>query len=162
MPHLPAVTTYRAASARLPGTSHCDISQATSATASGHNTTSPSMSRLILVASSTVNDALTQTMRNQHQACLYWLCRYLEEELARRYRDAAPATLALLQDRCAALAAELALAESRVNAIQDVASLRGEGTSCYAAGCRTDCHHIWVPGTQGCPGNQDVQASKAD
>lgn len=53
--------------------------------------------------------------------------RYLEAELARRYRDAAPATLALLQDRCAALAAELALAESRVNAIQDVATLRGEG-----------------------------------
>ena len=52
---------------------------------------------------------------------------YLEEELARRYRDAAPATLALLQDRCDALAGELAQAQARVAAIQDVAALRGEG-----------------------------------
>lgn len=54
-------------------------------------------------------------------------CSYMEEELARRYRDAAPATLALLQGRCAALAGELAAAQARVAAIQDVASLRGEG-----------------------------------
>ncbi|CAL5218690.1 g399 [Coccomyxa viridis] len=52
------------------------------------------------------------------------LKRYLEEELAKKYRDAAPATLALLQDRCAKLSAELALAESKLHAMQDVTSLR--------------------------------------
>jgi hypothetical protein len=58
--------------------------------------------------------------------------RYLEEELARRYRDAAPATLALLQGRCAELAGELAAAQARVAAVQDVASLRGEGAHARA------------------------------
>ena len=43
------------------------------------------------------------------------------------YRDAAPATLALLAGRCNALGAELAGAEARLHSIQDVASLRGEG-----------------------------------
>ncbi len=54
--------------------------------------------------------------------------RYLEEELAKKYRDAAPATLALLQDRCAKLSAELALAESKLHAMQDVTSLRTAGS----------------------------------
>lgn len=49
---------------------------------------------------------------------------WLEEELARRYRDAAPATLALLQERCEGAAAELVAAESRLQAAEDVASLR--------------------------------------
>ena len=53
--------------------------------------------------------------------------RYLEEELAQKYRDAAPATLALLQDRCSQLSTELALAESKLHAMQDVASLRTAG-----------------------------------
>ena len=53
--------------------------------------------------------------------------RYLEEELAKKYRDAAPATLALLQDRCSQLSAELALAESKLHAMQDVTSLRTAG-----------------------------------
>lgn len=51
-------------------------------------------------------------------------CRYLEEELARRYRDAAPATLALLQERSNTLAAELAQSESKLHDMQDTASLR--------------------------------------
>lgn len=55
--------------------------------------------------------------------------RYLEEELARRYRDAAPATLALLQDRCNSLAAELTQAESKLHDMQDIASLRRLGIS---------------------------------
>ncbi|KAL0049185.1 hypothetical protein WJX82_008406 [Trebouxia sp. C0006] len=49
---------------------------------------------------------------------------WLEEELARRYRDAAPATLALLQERCEGVAAELVAAESRLQAAEDVTSLR--------------------------------------
>lgn len=54
-------------------------------------------------------------------------CRWLEEELARRYRDAAPATLALLQERCEGVAAELVAAESRLQAAEDVTSLRRAG-----------------------------------
>lgn len=57
-------------------------------------------------------------------------CRWLEEELARRYRDAAPATLALLQERCEGAAAELVAAESRLQAAEDVASLRRAGNNC--------------------------------
>ena len=60
------------------------------------------------------------------QKCLM-VRRYLEEELAKKYRDAAPATLALLQDRCSQLSAELALAESKLHAMQDVTSLRTAG-----------------------------------
>ena len=41
-------------------------------------------------------------------------CRYLEEELAQRYRDAAPATLTLLQRRCEDVAAELVAAEQQL------------------------------------------------
>lgn len=52
------------------------------------------------------------------------LRRYLEEELAARYRDAAPSTLALLQDRCTAVAAQLATAEQRLQKAGDVAALR--------------------------------------
>ncbi|BDA44188.1 Dynamin-related protein 5A [Coccomyxa sp. Obi] len=52
------------------------------------------------------------------------LKRFLEEELARRYRDAAPATLALLHERSNSLAAELAQSESKLHDMQDTASLR--------------------------------------
>jgi hypothetical protein len=55
------------------------------------------------------------------------LPRYLEDDLARRYRDAAPATLALLQERCNTLAGELKASESRLSNMQDVASLRRIG-----------------------------------
>ena len=58
--------------------------------------------------------------------------RWLEEELARRYRDAAPATLALLQERCEGAAAELVAAESRLQAAEDVTSLRRAGKSRFA------------------------------
>ena len=60
------------------------------------------------------------------------LCRWLEEELARRYRDAAPATLALLQERCEGAAAELVAAESRLQAAEDVTSLRRAGERCFS------------------------------
>ena len=52
------------------------------------------------------------------------LKRYLEDDLAARYRDAAPATLALLQERCVAVAAELNAAEDRLRRAGDVGSLR--------------------------------------
>jgi hypothetical protein len=53
--------------------------------------------------------------------------RFLEEELARRYRDAAPATLALLQERCEAVTSELVTAEAQLSASNDVAALRKWG-----------------------------------
>ncbi|MEW5303991.1 MAG: hypothetical protein WDW38_003211 [Sanguina aurantia] len=52
------------------------------------------------------------------------LKRFLEEELSRRYREAAPATLAVLQERCDAVSSELAAADVRLRATADVASLR--------------------------------------
>ncbi|KAI3431622.1 hypothetical protein D9Q98_004671 [Chlorella vulgaris] len=52
------------------------------------------------------------------------LRRFLEEELARRYRDAAPATLALLQERCESVARELVGADKKMEEAGDVVSLR--------------------------------------
>lgn len=52
------------------------------------------------------------------------LRRFLEEELARRYRDAAPATLALLQERCESVARELIAADKKLAEAGDVVSLR--------------------------------------
>ncbi|CAN6443614.1 unnamed protein product [Victoria cruziana] len=49
---------------------------------------------------------------------------YLESELQRRYKEAAPATLALLEQRCAEVALELARADTKLQATSDVASLR--------------------------------------
>lgn len=57
--------------------------------------------------------------------------RFLEEELARRYRDATPAMLALLQERCESAAAQLMTAEAQLNAAEDVASLRRAGTGMW-------------------------------
>lgn len=55
------------------------------------------------------------------------LSRFLEEELARRYRDAAPATLALLQERCELVAKELMAAGRKLEEAGDVVSLRRAG-----------------------------------
>ena len=53
--------------------------------------------------------------------------RYLEEELQRRYRDAAPSTLTVLQQRCELVAAELAAAEQNLLNASDVPALRRAG-----------------------------------
>lgn len=59
-----------------------------------------------------------------------WQCgRFLEEELARRYRDAAPATLALLQTRCEGITEELFSVDKQLKSSQDVAALRRAGTA---------------------------------
>ncbi|PSC67591.1 dynamin-related GTPase [Micractinium conductrix] len=52
------------------------------------------------------------------------LRRFLEEELAQRYRDAAPATLGLLQERCESMARELIAADKKLGEAGDVVSLR--------------------------------------
>lgn len=51
--------------------------------------------------------------------------------MARRYRDAAPATLALLQERCEGVAADLVAAEAQLQAAEDVTSLRRAGEHAY-------------------------------
>jgi Dynamin family len=52
------------------------------------------------------------------------LRRYLENELARRYRESAPSTLAILQMRCDQVAAELAASSKRLTSLTDAAMLR--------------------------------------
>lgn len=52
------------------------------------------------------------------------LRRYLELELARRYREAAPATLVILQQRCDAIATDLAFHTKRLSSLTDSAALR--------------------------------------
>ncbi len=51
--------------------------------------------------------------------------RFLEEELARRYREAAPHTLAVLQERVELASRELLKAEAELRAIEDVGAVRG-------------------------------------
>ncbi|RWW89802.1 hypothetical protein BHE74_00001165 [Ensete ventricosum] len=53
------------------------------------------------------------------------LRQYLESELQRRYKEAAPATLALLEQRCNEVSIELARLESKLQATSDVALIDG-------------------------------------
>ncbi|XP_008812161.2 dynamin-related protein 5A [Phoenix dactylifera] len=52
------------------------------------------------------------------------LREYLEAELQKRYKEAAPTTLALLEQRCSQVSTELARMESKLKATSDVAYLR--------------------------------------
>ncbi|KAJ9518938.1 hypothetical protein QJQ45_026218 [Haematococcus lacustris] len=52
------------------------------------------------------------------------LKKFLEEELARRYREAAPHTLSVLVDRVESAARELQKAEAELRAAEDVAAVR--------------------------------------
>lgn len=52
------------------------------------------------------------------------LRRFLENELARRYRESAPSTLAILQLRCDQVTAELSASTKRLNSLTDAAALR--------------------------------------
>ncbi|GAQ92749.1 Vacuolar sorting protein VPS1 [Klebsormidium nitens] len=52
------------------------------------------------------------------------LRHFLELELQKRYRDAAPATLALLERRCSQLSTEVSRASARLASAADVAALR--------------------------------------
>ncbi|KAK6134598.1 hypothetical protein DH2020_031657 [Rehmannia glutinosa] len=49
---------------------------------------------------------------------------YLESELQKKYKEAAPATLALLEQRCGEVTADLARMEGKIQATSDVAHLR--------------------------------------
>ncbi|KAM4103279.1 hypothetical protein ACJW30_06G067800 [Castanea mollissima] len=57
---------------------------------------------------------------------------YLESELHKRYKDAAPATLALLEQRCSEVTTELGKMESKIQATSDIAHLR-RSAMLYAA-----------------------------
>ncbi|XWS10009.1 hypothetical protein CRYUN_Cryun39dG0038700 [Craigia yunnanensis] len=52
------------------------------------------------------------------------LREYLESELQKRYKEAAPATLALLEQRCSEVNIELARMDSKIQATSDVSHLR--------------------------------------
>ncbi|XP_050220258.1 dynamin-related protein 5A [Mercurialis annua] len=49
---------------------------------------------------------------------------FLESELQKRYKEAAPATLALLEERCCEVTGELAKMDSKIQATSDVAHMR--------------------------------------
>lgn len=49
---------------------------------------------------------------------------YLESELQKKYKEAAPATLALLEQRCNEVTSELAGLESKIQATSDISHLR--------------------------------------
>ncbi|XP_057473855.1 LOW QUALITY PROTEIN: dynamin-related protein 5A-like [Actinidia eriantha] len=63
---------------------------------------------------------------------------YLESELQKRYKEAAPATLALLEQRCNEVTTELARLESKIQATSDVAHLRR--SAMLHAACI--CNHV--------------------
>lgn len=60
---------------------------------------------------------------------------YLEAELQKRYREAAPATLALLEQRCNEVNMELAHIDTKLRATSDVTHLRRFAMSHAAAIC---------------------------
>ncbi|XP_059662659.1 dynamin-related protein 5A [Cornus florida] len=63
---------------------------------------------------------------------------YLESELQKRYKEAAPATLALLEQRCNEVTVELARMDSKIQATSDVAHLR-RSAMLHAASI---CNHV--------------------
>lgn len=60
------------------------------------------------------------------------LREYLESELQKRYKEAAPATLALLEQRCSDVTSELDKMDSKIQATSDVSQLR-RSAMLYAA-----------------------------
>jgi hypothetical protein len=63
------------------------------------------------------------------------LKKFLENELQKRYKEAAPATLALLDHRCNEVSLELARIDSKLQATSNVAHLRRAAMLHAAAIC---------------------------
>lgn len=61
---------------------------------------------------------------------------YLESELQKKYKEAAPATLALLEQRCSEVTAELTRMEGKIQATSDVAYLRRSAMLHTASLCK--------------------------
>lgn len=60
------------------------------------------------------------------------LREYLESELQKRYREAAPATLSLLEQRCREVTMELTRLDAKIQATSDISQLR-KSAMLYAA-----------------------------
>ena len=54
---------------------------------------------------------------------------FLEDELARKYKEAAPATLAILQQRCDEVGRAASSLAARLDSVQDVSALRKAGST---------------------------------
>ncbi|KAL9996349.1 putative dynamin GTPase [Helianthus debilis subsp. tardiflorus] len=63
---------------------------------------------------------------------------YLESELQKKYKEATPATLALLEQRCSEVTAQLNILDSKIQATSDVAHLRRSSMS-FASSI---CNHV--------------------
>lgn len=63
---------------------------------------------------------------------------YLESELQKRYKEATPATLALLEQRCSEVTAQLTTMDSKIQATSDVAHLR-RSSMMFASSI---CNHV--------------------
>jgi len=73
------------------------------------------------------------------------LRKYLESELQKRYKEAAPATLALLEQRCSEVSMELTRLDSKLQATSDVSQLRRSAMLHAASICthlvlQTECN----------------------
>ena len=73
------------------------------------------------------------------------LRKYLESELQKRYKEAAPATLALLEQRCSEVSMELTRLDSKLQATSDVSQLRRSAMHHAASICthlvlQTECN----------------------
>lgn len=73
-------------------------------------------------------------------SCIGFSCLrdYLESELQKRYKEATPATLALLEQRCSEVTAELSRMETKIQATSDVSHLR-KSAMLHAASI---CNHV--------------------
>ncbi|AQL00593.1 Dynamin-related protein 5A [Zea mays] len=62
----------------------------------------------------------------KYVSCIGFSClkKYLESELQKRYKEAAPATLALLEQRCTEVSMNLTRLDSKLQAASDVSQLR--------------------------------------
>lgn len=76
----------------------------------------------------------------KYRSCIGFGCLrdYLESELQKRYKEAAPATLALLEQCCSEVTAELTRMEGKIQATSDVAHLR-RSAMLHAASL---CNHL--------------------
>jgi hypothetical protein len=58
---------------------------------------------------------------------------YLESELQKKYKEAAPSTLALLEQRCSEVTCDLAGLDSKIEATSDISHLRKFAMLCAAS-----------------------------
>ncbi|PUZ46000.1 hypothetical protein GQ55_7G011900 [Panicum hallii var. hallii] len=81
--------------------------------------------------------------KEKYAPCIGFTClrKHLESKLQKRYKEAVPATLALLEERCIGVSADLSRLESKLQATTDVAQLRISAMF-HAASICTHLHHL--------------------